>query len=140
MKILFICTGNSCRSQMAEGILKSFDKPFSVHSAGVNPEKKISPFAVKVMNEIGIDISKNTTKDIKDFKDENFDYLITLSEKAKNKCEQLDINVKESLHFDIKDPFEATGNNEEILLLYRKVRNEITTVIQNIFSNVTVKN
>jgi len=92
------------------------------------------------MNEIGIDISKNTTKDIKDFKDENFDYLITLSEKAKNKCEQLDVNVEKSLHFDVKDPFEATGNNEEILLLYRKVRNEITTVIQNIFSNITVKN
>ena len=125
--------GNSCRSQMAEGILKSFDKKMQVFSAGIKPEKEISHFAVKVMLENGIDISKNYPKNIKLFKNENFDYLITLSENAKKKCR--DLNVNKEINFEVKDPFEVSGTNEEIISEYRKVRDEISNLLKTLSYN-----
>jgi len=119
---------------MAEGILKSFDKNLQVFSAGIKPEKEISHFAVKVMPEIGIDISKNYPKNIKLFKNEYFDYLITLSENAKKKCR--DLNVKKEIHFEVKDPFEVRGTNEEIMSEYRKVRDEISNLLKNFSYNL----
>jgi len=118
---------------MAEGILKSFDKKMQVFSAGIKPEKEISHFAVKVMLENGIDIRKNYPKNIKLFKNENFDYLITLSKNAKEECR--DLNINKEIHFEVKDPFEVSGTNEEIISEYRKVRDEISNLLKTLSYN-----
>jgi len=125
MKILFVCTGNSCRSQMAEGILKSFKSDLQVFSAGIKPEREITPYTYKVLDEIGINISGQYPKNIKIFEEKEFDYVITLSENAKLSVNQFDLSVKNNLHFDIEDPFEANGSEKEILRKYRTVRDEI---------------
>lgn len=134
-KILFVCTGNSCRSQMAEGILNSFSSYSNIYSAGIKPENIISPFAVQVLKELGIDISKNYPKSINLFKNLKFDYLLTFSESAKNECQGL--NVKNRMHFEITDPFEFNGTQEEILDVYKEVRDEIYIILKKVFSNLT---
>ena len=125
MKILILCTGNSCRSQMAEGLLKSFDSALEVYSAGVNPSDKISSKAVLAMEEIGIDISKGYPKDAKEFINQSFDYVITVCDNAKETCPIFLGNVKEKLHIGFEDPWEAKGSEEEQLSVYRRVRDEI---------------
>lgn len=126
MKILILCTGNSCRSQMAEGLLKSFDDKFEVYSAGTNPASDVHPFAVKVMEEIGIDISFNLPKDVNAFVNEDFDYVITVCDNAKETCPVFKGKVKKRLHFGFEDPAKAEGTEEEKLEVFRKVRDEIT--------------
>ena len=120
MKILILCTGNSCRSQMAEGILKSFNSELEVFSAGVNPAEKISSKAVAVMQEIGIDISSGYPKDAKEFINQSFDYVITVCDNAKETCPVFLGKVKEKLHIGFEDPWEARGSEEEQLMVYRK--------------------
>ncbi|MFH1051311.1 MAG: arsenate reductase ArsC [bacterium] len=124
-KILVLCTGNSCRSQMAEGILKSFDSELEVYSAGTQPAGMVSSKAVKVMEEIGIDISDNYPKNADSFKDDEFDYVITVCDNAKQKCPVFTGNVKNRLHIGFEDPYEAKGTEEEVLDFYRKIRDEI---------------
>ncbi|MEJ5285889.1 MAG: Arsenate reductase thioredoxin-coupled, LMWP family [Candidatus Kapaibacterium sp.] len=125
MKILVLCTGNSCRSQMAEGFLKSFDSGLEVYSAGTNPAEKINPFAVKAMQELGIDISKQYPKDVAIFLDKQFDYVITVCDNAKETCPVFTGEVKHRLHIGFEDPAEAKGNEEEVMSVYRKVRDQI---------------
>ncbi|NOZ35883.1 MAG: arsenate reductase ArsC [Chlorobi bacterium] len=127
MKILFVCTGNSCRSQMAEGILKSINPEFKVYSAGIKPEKEISQYAVKVLKETGIDISQQFPKNIEIFNDTQFDYLITFSRIAEEESRK--IIAKNKLYFDIDDPFDVTGNEDEIVKKYREVRDEISKIV-----------
>ncbi|MHB9128845.1 MAG: arsenate reductase ArsC, partial [Candidatus Humimicrobiaceae bacterium] len=85
MMILFLCTGNSCRSQMAEGFLKNYRKDWHVESAGISP-KGLNPLAVKVMKEINIDISKQVSKGVENFLKTSFDYVITVCDNAKESC------------------------------------------------------
>ncbi|MEG8945706.1 arsenate reductase ArsC [Rosettibacter firmus] len=124
-KILILCTGNSCRSQMAEGFLKSFDKNLEVYSAGTNPSNQVHPKAVQVMKEAGIDISKNYPKSVNQFLNESFDYVITVCDNAKETCPVFIGKVGKQLHIGFEDPAEATGTEEEILAVFRKVRDEI---------------
>lgn len=124
-KILILCTGNSCRSQMAEGFLKSFDKNLEVYSAGTKPADKVNPKAVQVMNEVGIDISKNHPKDVEQFINESFDYVITVCDNAKETCPVFVGKVGKQLHIGFEDPAEATGTEEETLAVFRKIRDEI---------------
>lgn len=124
-KILILCTGNSCRSQMAEGFLKSFDENLEVYSAGTKPAEKINPKAIQVMNEIGIDISSNYPKSVDQFINESFDYVITVCDNAKETCPVFIGEVGKQLHIGFKDPAEAIGTEEEILSVFRKVRDEI---------------
>ena len=124
-KILILCTGNTCRSQMAEGFLKSFDSELEVYSAGVKPESKINPNAVKVMNELGIDISDGKPQDVNEFINDSFDYVITVCDNAKETCPVFLGDVKEQLHIGFEDPADATGTDEEILSVFRKIRDEI---------------
>ena len=124
-KILVLCTGNSCRSQMAEGFLKSFDHELEVFSAGTNPAPRVSTKAGDVMKEVNIDISKNKPKDVREFLSESFDYVITVCDNAKETCPIFNGNVKNRLHIGFEDPAEATGSNEEVMAFYRKVRDEI---------------
>jgi arsenate reductase (thioredoxin) len=125
MKILILCTGNSCRSQMAEGYLKSLDKFLEVHSAGTNPAANVNPLAVKVMNEIGIDLSGNKPKNVNEFIDQSFDYVITVCNNAKETCPLFTGKVSHKLHIGFEDPAEAVGTEEEVLKAFRKVRDEI---------------
>lgn len=134
-KILILCTGNSCRSQMAEGFLKSFDSELEVYSAGTKPADKVNPKAVTVMNEIGIDISQNYPKDVEQFINESFDYVITVCDNAKETCPVFMGKVGKQLHIGFEDPAEATGTEEEILAVFRKVRDEIKNAFFDFYTN-----
>ena len=125
MKILVLCTGNSCRSQMAEGFLKSYDKNLYVVSAGTAPSSTVHPKAVQVMKEIGIDISRGYPKPVEDFINENFDYVITVCGGANEACPVFKGKVKHRLHIGFDDPAEATGTEEFILSEFRRIRDEI---------------
>ena len=124
-KILILCTGNTCRSQMAEGFLKSFDSELEVYSAGVKPESRVNPNAIKVMNELGIDISGGKPQDVNEFIKDSFDYVITVCDNAKETCPVFLGDVKEQLHIGFEDPADAAGTDEEILSVFRKIRDEI---------------
>ena len=125
MKILILCTGNSCRSQMAEGFLKSFDSSLTVYSAGTNPSEQVHPKAVQVMQEIGIDISAGHPKDVSEFLDQSFDFVITVCDNAKETCPVFAGKVKENLHIGFDDPADAEGTEVEILAVFQRVRDEI---------------
>ena len=125
MKILVLCTGNSCRSQMAEGFLKSFDKNLYVVSAGTAPSKEIHPKAVQVMKEVGIDISSGKPKPVNEFLNESFDYVITVCGGAKESCPVFTGEVKHRLHIGFDDPAEVEGTEEYILSEFRRIRDEI---------------
>jgi arsenate reductase (thioredoxin) len=125
MKILILCTGNSCRSQMAEGYLKSLDKFLDVHSAGTNPADKVNPYAAKVMSEIGSDISSHKSKNVNEFINQSFDYVITVCDNARETCPIFSGIVHHKLHIGFDDPADANGTEEEVLPVYRRVRDEI---------------
>ncbi|HEX2983868.1 MAG TPA: arsenate reductase ArsC [Ignavibacteriales bacterium] len=124
-RILILCTGNSCRSQMAEGFLKSFDPSLQVFSAGTNPAPRVSSKAIQVMKEVGIDISQNQPKDVSLYTKEPFDYVITVCDNAKETCPVFIGKVKSRLHIGFEDPADASGSEEKILAVFRRVRDEI---------------
>jgi arsenate reductase len=126
MKILILCTGNSCRSQMAEGFLKSFDSQLSVFSAGTHPAAKSNPYAVAVMKEAGIDISQNMPKRVDLFLEESFDYVITVCDDAKESCPLFSGDVRHRVHLGFEDPAGAKGTEKEVLEIYRKIRDQIS--------------
>jgi len=135
MKILIICTGNTCRSQMAEGFLKSFDPEIEVFSAGVKAEKQINPFAVEVMQEVGIDISRQHPKPVELFLKETFDYVITVCDSAQEACPYFTGAVKQRLHMGFDDPTAAKGSQEEIMEEYRKVRDHIQSSFRHFYKD-----
>lgn len=124
-RILILCTGNSCRSQMAEGLLKSFDEKLEVFSAGTNPSNQVHPKAIAVMKELNLDISSNYPKKVDQFLSKAFDYVITVCDNAKETCPVFFGKVKNQLHIGFEDPAEATGTEEEILNEFRRIRDEI---------------
>ena len=123
--ILILCTGNSCRSQMAEGYLKYFDPELTVYSAGTFPSTAVNPNAIQVMNEIGIDISSGKPENVNQYLEHSFDYVITVCGDAKETCPVFIGEVKEQLHIGFEDPADATGTDEEILSEFRRIRDEI---------------
>jgi arsenate reductase len=139
-RILILCTGNSCRSQMAEGFLKSFDPDLEVYSAGTNPASKVHPRAILVMSEIGIDISSGYPKTLEQFLDQSFDYVITVCDNAKEACPIFLGDVKEQLHIGFDDPAEATGTEEEILSEFRRVRDEIRSRFEEFYRERIARN
>src|SRR3989304_9507950 len=124
-KILILCTGNSCRSQMAEGFLKSFDESLEVYSAGTKPAGKVNPFAVKAMKEVGIDISNGVAEDVDKYLSQSFDYVITVCDNAKETCPVFMGDVKHRIHIGFDDPADAVGTEEDVMPVYRRVRDEI---------------
>ncbi len=125
MRILVLCTGNSARSQMTEGFLKSFDKRLLVFSAGTNPSPRVNPFAIAAMKEVGLDISGGTPKNAKQFVGESFDYVITVCDDADKNCPNFSGKVGKRLHIGFIDPAKAIGTDEEKMTIFRKVRDEI---------------
>jgi len=127
VKILFLCTGNSCRSQMAEGFVNALKKEkYEAYSAGTHPAEEISSLAVKAMNEVGIDISKQKPKGIEQLKGIRFDYVVTLCEDAKENCPYFPAKVK-VIHKGFQDPMPSND-----LAVYRKVRDQIKDFIESI--------
>lgn len=123
-RILVLCTGNSCRSQMAEGLLRHYggDK-VEVFSAGLEP-KGVHPLAIKVMAEIGIDISKQTSKHVNEFVGQKFDYVITVCDNAAVNCPTFPGDAVR-LHWPFDDPAGAVGTEEEVIGFFRCVRDRI---------------
>lgn len=125
MKILILCTGNSCRSQMAQALLSSVDSKLGVFSAGTEPAEKVNDKAIAVMNEIGIDISSAYPKSVTQYLGEEWDYVITVCGGANENCPMFVGKVKHRLHFGFDDPAAVTGNNEFVMNEFRRIRNEI---------------
>lgn len=123
-KILVLCTGNSCRSQLAEGYLRHFaqDKAL-IYSAGIETHG-VNPRAVLTMAEDGIDISQHTSNHINEYRHMDFDFVITVCDNAKENCPFFPSQAKK-FHFNFPDPAKAEGSEEEILAAFRKVRNQI---------------
>ncbi len=134
-KILILCTGNSCRSQMAEGFLKSFNPDLEVYSAGTKPADRVNPFAIKAMNEAGINISSGIAENVDKYISQSFDYVITVCDNAKETCPVFMGEVKHRLHIGFEDPAEAIGTEEEVMYIYRKVRDEIKKVFYELYKN-----
>ena len=125
MRILILCTGNSCRSQMAEGFLRSFDPGLEVFSAGTAPSDQVHPKAILVMRELGIDLSGHYPRKVDEFLNEVFDYVITVCGHARENYPVFTGEVKKQLHIGFDDPAEATGTEEEIMEEFRRIRDEI---------------
>jgi arsenate reductase len=129
-KVLFLCTGNSARSQMAEAFLKRHaGDRFEVHSAGLEP-KGINPFTVRVMEELGYDLSSQRAKDVTEYLGKlHFGYLITVCAHAEEHCPKTFLGVSERLHWPIEDPAAFEGSDEETLEKFRQARDEIVAYI-----------
>lgn len=125
MKVLILCTGNSCRSQMAHGFLQSFDPSLEVFSAGTEPAVKVNPTAIQVMKEVGIDISHYTPDNVNKYIDEEWDYVITVCGGARETCPTFTGKVKERLHIGFDDPSHVVGTDEFIVSEFYRVRDEI---------------
>ena len=125
MKVLILCTGNTCRSQMAEGFLKAMDPTLKVYSAGTEPGEKVHPVAIEVMKEVGIDLSSGQPKPVEKFISTPFDYVITVCDGARESCPVFSGEVKHRLHIGFDDPAEATGTEAEIKAVFIRVRDEI---------------
>ncbi|MGQ9637351.1 MAG: arsenate reductase ArsC [Thermodesulfobacteriota bacterium] len=133
-KVLFICTGNSARSQMAEGLMNQLgQEEWEAKSGGLFPSF-VHPFAIRVMEEMGIDISKQNSKSLDQFFGQEFDYLITLCDYAAQTCPAFPGHGKR-LHWSLEDPAGAIGTPEERLKIFRKVRDEIKAKIEELIKN-----
>lgn len=125
MKILILCTGNSCRSQMAHGFLQSFDTEITVCSAGTEPAGRVNTKAIEVMKEARVDISKHFPKSVNQYIDEEWDYVITVCDHANETCPVFSGKVKHRLHIGFDDPSHAVGSEDFIWSEFRRVRDEI---------------
>ena len=130
MRVLILCTGNSCRSQMAHGFLQSFDKSLEVHSAGTNPTSQVNPQAIQVMHEVGIDISTHTPKSVGIYLNDEWDYVITVCGGANETCPMFVGKVGKRLHIGFDDPAHSTDINE-----FRRVRDEIKSKLLSFYSS-----
>ena len=123
-RVLILCTGNSARSQMAEGLLRDLGREdFDVVSAGVEPSY-VRPEAIEVMNEIGMDISRHRSKSVHEFSNQEFDYVITVCDNANARCPVFPGQARR-IHWSIEDPAAAKGNYEMRLASFRKARDEL---------------
>ena len=125
MKILILCTGNSCRSQMAHGFLQSFDKEMQVFSAGTHPAEKVNEIAIEVMKEVGVDLSTHVPANVSEYLNKSWDYVITVCGGANETCPDFIGRVGKRLHIGFSDPSESTGTREFIRNEFIRVRDEI---------------
>lgn len=135
IRILILCTGNSCRSQMAYGFLQSFNDRINVFSAGTEPAKQINQKAVMVMKEAGIDISHQKPMLVDHYLHDEWDYLITVCDHAKETCPLFQGKVKNRLHLGFEDPSNATGSEELIMNEFRRIRDSIKDTFYKFYIN-----
>lgn len=139
MNILILCTGNSCRSQMAEAWLKQINPSLNVFSAGTIPANEVHPLAIKVMKEANIDISSNKPKLVDQFLDKDWDYVITVCDDAKESCPFFSAKTKNRLHYSFEDPSKAKGDEDFIWEEFKRISLEINHVFfflnEKVFGN-----
>ncbi len=135
MRVLILCTGNSCRSQMAQAFMSSFDPALEVFSAGTEPAEKVSKKAVAVMYEIGIDLRDAYPKDVRLYLNEEWDYVITVCGGANEKCPAFTGKVKHRLHIGFDDPAAVTGDTEFVMDEFRRIRDEIRNGFFSFYEN-----
>lgn len=138
IRVLFLSDGNSARSQMAEALLRSVGGDrFAVHSAGLSEPQSLHPLAVQVMAEIDLDISGQRGKHLNEYLDTQFDYIITLCDRAKESCPDFPRD-NETLHWHLDDPTEARGSDAEKLLVFRRVRDELRSDMERWAASTSV--
>jgi len=129
-RVLFLCTGNSCRSHMAEGFLRALGGDrFDAFSAGAKPTGYVHPLAIRAMRECDIDIAEHTSKSLDVFKGQKLDYLITVCDHAREACSTYP-GATRQLHWSFDDPAQATGSDEEKMAVFRRVRDEIRVRVE----------
>lgn len=129
VRVLFLCMENSCRSQIAEALLRSIGKGrIEVYSAGQNP-KPVHPLAAQVMSDVDIDMSAQASKPVEQFVGQRFDFVITVCDRAKETCPRWH-DVREQIHWSFDDPAAAEGTSEQRLRVFRRVRDEIRQRLQ----------
>lgn len=125
MRILILCTGNSCRSQMAHGFLQSLDPKLEVYSGGTEPATQVNPLAIKVMKEVGIDLCSHIPTHVNTYLGQEWDYVITVCGGARDTCPTFAGKVRKRLHIGFDDPSHATGTPAFIESEFHRVRDEI---------------
>ena len=133
MRVLILCTGNSARSQMAEGLLRHLaNGGIEVESAGTAPSR-VNPLAIEAMREIGIDISRHRSKSVEEFARQSFDVVITVCDNARESCPVFP-GAPERIHWSYEDPAAVQGNHDEKLAAFRRVRNDLARRLQEFLS------
>lgn len=136
-KILFVCTQNSARSQMAEGLFRAlYSDKYEVFSAGTNPSH-VNPLAMEAMRRIGIDISLHRSKSIDELQDISFDYIVTVCDHARERCPYVP-GGKNRLHHSFDDPAVVKGTDEEMLMAFESVRDEIKRWLEEAVASGTI--
>ena len=131
MRVLILCTGNSARSQMAEGLLRHDGGPaYEVFSAGIHPSH-VRPEAIQVMREVGIDISGHRSKSVEEFAGQQFDYVISVCDNARESCPVFPANTKR-IHWSLEDPAAAHGSDEQRLAEFRRIRDQLRTRLRQL--------
>ncbi len=136
MRILVLCTGNSCRSQMAHGFLEAFDKNLYVRSAGTEASGMLNPKAIAVMSEMGIDINHHTSDSVQKYLEEKWDYVITVCGGANESCPTFIGDVKHHLHIGFEDPSDAVGEQDFIWGEFRRIRDEIQSAFKSWYESL----
>jgi len=134
-KILILCTGNSCRSQMAHGFLQSFDHHLYVRSAGTQPALEVNKKAIEVMKEVGIDISNHKPTLVDNYLNDEWDYVITVCDNAKETCPIFIGKVNNRMHIGFEDPSNVVGSEEYIMSEFRRVRDQIKNKFWEFYKN-----
>jgi arsenate reductase len=134
LRILILCTGNSCRSQMAEGLFQWLARDeVAAFSAGIEPQGYVHPLAVRVMQEIGVDISQARSKSVDEFVNQSFDFVVTVCDHAAEHCPTF-ANPTTRIHWPIDDPFNVVGNEVTRVEAYRRARDELRERIERFLS------
>ncbi len=132
-KVLILCTGNSCRSQMAQAFLASCDPCIEVYSAGTEPAEKVHPLTIEVMKELDFDLSRNKPESVEKYLNQAFDYVITVCDEANEACPVFTGEVKERLHIGFEDPAVFEGTEEEKKNKFREIRDQIDREFKKFF-------
>ncbi len=135
-RVLILCTGNSCRSQMAESLWETLGNGhWESESAGSKPSGYVHPLAIVAMQELGTDISSNQSKSLEQFQNQPFDLVVTVCDNAKESCPVFP-GAKQTLHWPFDDPADATGTEQEQLVVFRRVRDQIKVKISNYLQQI----
>lgn len=136
-RVLILCTGNSCRSQMAEALWESLGSgSWQSESAGSKPSGYVHPLAIQAMQEMDIDISEYQSKSLDQFQNQPFDLVVTVCDNAKESCPVFP-GAKTTLHWPFQDPADATGTEEEQMTVFRRIRDEIRDKIETYLQTLT---
>ena len=133
MKILILCSDNSCLSQMAQGWLQSFDRTLIVHSAGISPAIEVHPLAVQTLASSGIDISYHKPEAVEEYIDEPWDYVITVSRDAEENCPAFTGKVRNLIHTSFYNPARAKGTPESIAGEFRRISNQVKMKMYDLY-------